>query len=90
MIRIGEIMRERRCSYTEARRAAEQEAKGSFDEQAGSAEPIPTVLFRGEAVWRELNDKERTRTTAINVADVLDAVVRLMRREARQNEKCQR
>ena len=37
MSRIGEIMRERRCSYTEARRVAEQEAQGSFAAPAGSA-----------------------------------------------------
>lgn len=52
-----------------------------------SAAPIPTILFHGEAVWMELTDRERSRTTAINVSDVLDAVVRLMRREARQNSR---
>jgi len=59
---------------------------GSSREAQCSAAPIPMVLFRGEAVWLELNDKERTRTTAINVSDVLDAIVRLMRREARLND----
>jgi len=67
------------------KRSPKPKAKGSCAPCRGSAEPIPTVLFRGEAVWRELTDEERTRTTAINVSDVLDAVVRLMRRGARQN-----
>lgn len=37
MSRISEIMLERRCSYTEAKRVAEQEAQGSFAAPAGSA-----------------------------------------------------
>ena len=37
MSRISEIMRERRCSYTEAKRIAEQEAQGSFAAPAVSA-----------------------------------------------------
>jgi hypothetical protein len=47
-----------------------------------SAEQIPRVLFDGGAVLGELTMMERTRTNGINVCDVLDAVVRLMRREA--------
>lgn len=37
MSRISKIMLERRCSYTEAKRIAEQEAQGSFAAPAGYA-----------------------------------------------------
>lgn len=40
---------------------------------------IPEVLFDGNAVYAEMSVQAHARTSAINVADVLDAVVRLMR-----------
>jgi hypothetical protein len=42
-------------------------------------------LFDGHAVLMELTPLERTRTQGVNVSDVLDAIVRLMRRPVRQN-----
>lgn len=39
----------------------------------------PAILFDGFAVLQALDDKAKTRTSAENVSDVLDAVVRLMR-----------
>ncbi len=40
---------------------------------------IPEILYDGYAVFRELNGKARQRTSAENVSDVLDAIVRVMR-----------
>ena len=42
-------------------------------------EKPPAILFDGFAVLEALDDKAKTRTSAENVSDVLDAVVRLMR-----------
>jgi hypothetical protein len=39
----------------------------------------PSVLFDGFAVLQALDEKAKGRTSAENVSDVLDAVVRLMR-----------
>lgn len=39
----------------------------------------PAVLFDGFAVLQALDEKAKARTSAENVSDVLDAVVRLMR-----------
>jgi hypothetical protein len=54
--------------------------------QAAPATPtgIPAILFDGHAVYKEVmaNDPNTPRPTADNVANVLDAVVRLLRREA--------
>lgn len=44
-----------------------------------SAEAIPAVLFDGYAVYQALTEKARARTSADNVADVLDAIVGLLR-----------
>jgi hypothetical protein len=44
------------------------------------AEALPALLFDGYYVYAEgLTDAARLRTSPENVADVLDAVVRLMR-----------
>lgn len=51
----------------------------------GCAVPIPDVLFDGNAVWQALDERARTRTSAENISDVLDAVVRLMREPAQHN-----
>jgi hypothetical protein len=52
----------------------------SLPQQEGEA--IPKVLFDGYYVWDEgLTDSAKKRTSPENVADVLDAVVRLMRKE---------
>lgn len=42
----------------------------------------PSVLFDGFAVLQALHEKAKWRTSAENVSDVLDAVVRLMRSNA--------
>lgn len=42
---------------------------------------IPSVLFDGFAVYSALSDKARQRTSAENVSDVLDAVVRILKQE---------
>jgi hypothetical protein len=57
-----------------------RKTKAAILETAKHKVTLPTLLFDGYAVWAELTDRERTRTTAINVSDVLDAVVRLMRK----------
>lgn len=56
----------------------------------GSPSPIPRVLFDGHAVLMELTPMERTRTNGINVCDVLDAIVRLMRRPVKENARLMR
>ncbi len=43
----------------------------------------PDVLFDGFAVLQALDSKAKVRTSAENVSDVLDAVVRLMRSNAK-------
>lgn len=43
----------------------------------------PDVLFDGFAVLQALDSKAKVRTSAENVSDVLDAVVRLMRSNVR-------
>lgn len=53
---------------------------GALHGQAGAAVPIPDALFDGRAVYAELDVKAHSRTSADNVSDVLDAVVRLMRK----------
>lgn len=47
-------------------------------------EKEPPELFDGFAVLQELGPKAKTRTSPENVADVLDAVVRLMRKNRRE------
>ena len=53
MSRISEIMRERRCSYTEAKRVAEQEAQGSFAAPDGSARSSFEQWISGPPYERE-------------------------------------
>lgn len=48
---------------------------------ASTAEPIPDQLFDGYAVLQALSEKAKSRTNADNVADVLDAVVSVIRAE---------
>lgn len=50
---------------------------------AKQAKEIPRILFDGYAVLQELRKDPRcaNRTSAENVSDVLDAVVRLLRAE---------
>lgn len=43
---------------------------------------IPDVLFDGHAVLQELDEKAKGRTSAENVSDVLDAIVRVLRARA--------
>jgi hypothetical protein len=64
------------CDYQRRKRA------GSFAAPSGSP-AIPRVLFDGCAVWDELKQDDRAarRTSSENVSDVLDAVVRILRRE---------
>lgn len=57
--------------------ADREDALEKFTAQ-GSAQP-PAVLFDGFAVLQALDEKAKARTSAENVSDVLDAVVRLMR-----------
>lgn len=42
---------------------------------------IPDILFDGFAVYSELNPREKHYTTPENVSAVLDAIVRIMRRD---------
>jgi hypothetical protein len=50
------------------------------------ATELPAILFDGHAVYAEVmaNDPHTPRPSADNVADVLDALVRLLRRGAKQ------
>ena len=43
------------------------------------ASPIPEEVLNGYAVYMELDDKAKQRTTSENVSDVLDSVARLIR-----------
>ena len=51
------------------------------------AERIPSVLFDGYEVYTALDDKARTRTSGENVTDVLDAVVRILRKQPATKEE---
>jgi len=59
--------------------------EASFAATHCSPAPIPDVLFDGNAVWQYLDERAKTRTSAENVSDVLDAVVRLMRGSVKEN-----
>lgn len=69
--------------------AEKAQANRSLAAPTGSASAIPMVLFDGYAVWLEMTKEEKARTQMHNVSDVLDAVVRLMRRSRKPNEKGQ-
>ena len=56
--------------------AAQQEAAAP---PAPDAQALPPVLFDGHAVLQALTPRARSRTSPENVADTLDAVVKLMR-----------
>ena len=45
------------------------------------------VIFDGCAIFQELDEKQKSRTSAENVSDVLDAVVRLMSHNPTQPAK---
>lgn len=45
---------------------------------------LPIVLFEGWRVYQALTPDQLKRTSAENVSDVLDAVVRLMRQEHKE------
>jgi len=64
-------------------RAIESEVHACAATPERPAEPaeLPAVLFDGRAVYAELDVKAHSRTSADNVSDVLDAVVRLLRKE---------
>lgn len=51
-----------------------------------AAQVVPEVLFDGYAVLQGLDDKAKARTSAENVSDVLDAVVRLIRAASQHGE----
>ena len=53
-----------------------------IDERARAEQQMREVLFDSRAVLMALDEKAKTRTSAANVCDVLDAVVRLMRKDA--------
>jgi hypothetical protein len=72
-----------RHSENAAHREAAKE-KATRPSGAAGCSAIPDVLFDGFAVYSELKDREKTYTTPENVSAVLDAVVRLLR----QNAKC--
>ena len=57
-------------------------SEGQHDEREACAKKLPDVLFDGFGVLQALDDKAKARTSAENVSDVLDAVVRLMRSNA--------
>lgn len=59
-----------------------EEAQGFIDFVNASMTKPPAVLFDGFAVLQALDEKAKARTSAENVSDVLDAVVRLMRSNA--------
>jgi hypothetical protein len=48
---------------------------------AGGEDELPAILFDGHAVYAQLDDRQKARTSPENVADVLDAVVRAARKE---------
>lgn len=48
---------------------------------------LPEVLFDGYSVFTALSDQAKTRTSAENVSDTLDAVVRLMRNALPESDK---
>ena len=53
---------------------------GEYNETAGYSRELPEQLFDGFAVYQELDDKAKMRTSPENVSDVLDAVVRLIKK----------
>ena len=50
-------------------------------DEISKCEKIPEVLFESHLVLTALTDSAKTRTNAFNVADVLDAVVRILRKK---------
>lgn len=54
---------------------------GSHHSPGCSTADIPDVLYDGFAVYSELDEKAKRRTGAENVSDVLDAVVRLLKKQ---------
>lgn len=50
-----------------------------FSAMRAVAKRPPAILFDGFAVLQALDENARKRTSSLNVCDVLDAVVRLMR-----------
>lgn len=53
---------------------------GSSDFTALLSADIPEELYDGWAVYRELDEKAQQRTSAENISDVLDALVRLIKK----------
>jgi hypothetical protein len=79
----GALMAHGGCSVETVARAAFFVA--THEEREACATRLPAVLFDGFAVLQALNDKAKARTSAENVSDVLDAVVRIMRSNAEVN-----
>lgn len=59
--------------------AAESLAKFADRVLRDASKTPTTILFDGFAVLQALDERSKARTSAENVSDVLDAVVRLMR-----------
>jgi hypothetical protein len=67
-----------------AARAAIQRAEASKAQPA--APTVPDVLFDGYAVLQALSERAKTRTSAENVSDTLDAIVKILRTEQPSGE----
>lgn len=48
--------------------------------EVGRAPDVPEELYDGWAVYRELDERAKQRTSVDNISDVLDAVVRLIKK----------
>lgn len=76
------------AAYAEGKEGRDHDTEDGIAQQTLSAilaevAKPPAVLFDGFAVLQALDEKAKGRTSAENVSDVLDAVVRLMRSNAK-------
>ena len=74
---LSGVLLERQKEHLEGVRFARVSVMEEVFDQGGAE--APSVLFDGFSVMQALDEKAKARTSAENVSDVLDAVVRLMR-----------
>jgi hypothetical protein len=62
-------------------RQLERELNAKSRELKGVRKEMPSILFDGPTVYANLTDRELGRTSTTNVSDVLNAIVRALRKE---------